>query len=66
MGYDLTQGCSIFVDKQTKVFKEQLHYYLKKELWQTILVIHCRDLVNSTKASDHCLDAMESILAYAK
>ena len=41
MGYDLTQGCSAFVDKQMKLFKEQLHYYLKKELWQTVLVIDC-------------------------
>ena len=41
MGYDLTQGCSAFVDKQMKLFKEQLHYYLKKELLQTVLVIDC-------------------------
>ena len=66
MGYDLTQGCSTFVDKQTKVFKEQLQYYLKKELWETVLVIHCRDLPNSTKASDYCLDAMESVLPNTK
>ena len=66
MRYDLTQGCSTFVDKQTKVFKEQLQYYLKKQLWQTVLVIHCRDLPNSTKVSDYCLDAMESVLPYAK
>ena len=36
MGYDLTDGCSIHLDKQIKVFKEQLRHYAGKELWSTV------------------------------
>ena len=32
MGYDLTDGCSIRLDKQMKVLKEQLRHYASKEL----------------------------------
>ena len=42
MGYDLTDGCSVHLDKQMKAFKEQLRHYASKELWSTVMVIHCR------------------------
>ena len=62
MGYDLTDGCSIHLDKQMKAFKEQLRHYASKQLWSTVMVIHCRDSVDSRKATELCLDTMGSQL----
>ena len=62
MDYDLTDGCSVHLDKQMKVFKEQLRHYASKELWSTVMVIHCRDSVDSKKATELCLDTMGSQL----
>ena len=62
MGIEMTSGCSCFLDKQVKVLKEQLKVYISKELWSTVIVIHCRDYVGSEKASDVCLNTMASQL----
>ena len=62
MGYNLTDGCSVHLDKQMKVFKEQLRHYSSKELWSTVMVIHCQDIVDSMTATELCLDTMGSQL----
>ena len=52
MGYDLTDGCSVHLDKQMKVCKEQLRHYASKELWPNVMVIQCQDSVYSRKATE--------------
>ena len=50
MGYDLTDGCSIHLHKQMKVFKQKLRHYASKELWSSVMLIHSPDSVDSRKA----------------
>ena len=54
MGYNLTDGCSIYLDKQMKVFKDQLRHYASTEF--------TAETVRIPGKPQLCLDTMGSQL----
>ena len=59
IGIDLSGSFGSHKEAQVKVLREILKFYAEVELWDHVLVFHCRDEHLSTEASDLCLQILK-------
>ena len=59
IGIDLSGSFGRHKEAQVKVLREMLKFYAEEELWDKVLVFHCRDEHLSTEASDLCLQILK-------
>ena len=59
IGIDLSGSFGRHKEAQVKVLREILKFYAEEELWDKVLVFHCRDEHLSTEASDLCLQILK-------
>ena len=59
IGVDLSGNFARHLKDQLGVLRSFLEFYVSKQLWSMVIVIHCRSWGHSMDASEQCLRAME-------
>ena len=62
IGIDLSGNFGLHLKDQLEVLRSFLEFYVSKQLWSMVIVIHCSSWSHSLDAREQCLRVMEKEL----